>query len=57
MVLWQLTIDANDPTVLARIWAQAPLTAEAFTLPLCTCVNAYLTERRHATSESLRSSP
>src|SRR6266487_765231 len=23
MVFWQLTIDANDPAVLARFWAQA----------------------------------
>ena len=23
MVFWQLTIDANDPTALARFWAQA----------------------------------
>jgi hypothetical protein len=23
MVLWQLTIDADDPAVLARFWAQA----------------------------------
>ena len=23
MLFWQLTIDANDPAVLARFWAQA----------------------------------
>jgi len=23
MVFWQLTIDANDPALLARFWAQA----------------------------------
>jgi hypothetical protein len=23
VVFWQLTIDANDPAVLARFWAQA----------------------------------
>jgi len=23
MLFWQLTIDANDPPVLARFWAQA----------------------------------
>jgi hypothetical protein len=24
MVFWQLTIDANDPALLARLWARAP---------------------------------
>jgi hypothetical protein len=27
MVFWQLTIDANDPALLARYWAQAFLWA------------------------------